>query len=60
MGQGATLHLLRLSFGPDEVCKKQNDHQGAPGLELLEEAGQNVTKYKDLKTGRQSRSKEPY
>lgn len=51
--------LLRLSSGPDDICKKQNDREGAPGFELLEEAGQNVTKYKNLKTGRKSPSEEP-
>jgi hypothetical protein len=48
-----------LSSGPDEIGKKQNDYKGAPGLELLEEARQNVTKYKNLKTVRESRSEEP-
>jgi hypothetical protein len=33
-----------VSTGPQEVGEKQDDHEGAPGLELLKEAGQNVTK----------------
>jgi hypothetical protein len=45
--------------GPDDICEKQDDHEGAPSLQLLEEAGQYVTEYKNLKTVRQSRSNEP-
>jgi hypothetical protein len=36
--------LLRVPSGPDEVDKKQDDHQSASGFELLEKAGQDIPK----------------
>lgn len=45
--------ISKLPSGPDEICEKQDDHESAPGLELLKEAGQYVTEYKNLKTGQQ-------
>jgi hypothetical protein len=46
--------LVWMPSGPDEVCEKQYDHDGAPSLELLKEARQYVTEYKNLKAGLQS------
>jgi hypothetical protein len=40
--------------GPNEICEKQNDHDGAASLELLKEARQYVTEYKNLKARLQS------
>ena len=45
--------ISELPSGPDEICEKQDDHESAPSLELLKEAGQYVTEYKNLKAGQQ-------
>jgi hypothetical protein len=45
--------------GPDEVGEKQDNHQGAPSLELLKETGQYVAEYENLKTGQHGGSDEP-
>lgn len=49
--RNGTLHLLRMSSRPDEVREEQDDHEGAPGLELFKEARQDVTKDKKLQAG---------
>jgi hypothetical protein len=53
-GKSWSFRLLWNPSGPDEICEKQDDHESAPSLELLKEAGQYVTEYKNLKTGQQS------
>jgi len=50
-GDTPTPSSPRVSSRPDEVREKQDDHESAPGLELLEEAGQNEAKNKTLQPG---------
>jgi len=52
IGPGKRLSLkMRVSSGPVEVCEKQDDHESASGLELLEEPGQDIAKNKAFYSG---------
>jgi AraC-like DNA-binding protein len=42
---------MRVSFSPVEVGEKQDDHESASGLELLEEPGQDIAKNKTFYSG---------
>ena len=40
-----------MASGPEEVGEKQDDHESTAGLELLEEAGQDIAKNKTFYPG---------